>query len=102
MRKGPYVHPKGPYDHIVADSGKDEIMMWAVERDDGGRGFGWTGGHFHSNWGDENYRKVILNALVWLCKMEVPTDGVASTVTEEDLKQNMDEKGRRRKKKKGK
>ena len=100
VRKGPYVHPKGPYDHIVADSGKDEIMMWAVEREDGGRGFGWTGGHYHSNWGNENYRKVILNALVWLCKMDVPTDGISSSITEDDLKQNMDEKGRRKKKKK--
>ena len=99
VRKGPYVYPKGPYDHIVADSGKDEIMMWVVEREDGGRGFGWTGGHFHSNWADENYRKVVLNALVWLCKLEVPAEGVASNVTEEDLKQNLDEKGRKRKKK---
>jgi hypothetical protein len=85
VRKGPYVHPKGPYDHIVARSGQDEIMMWCVERADGGRGFGWTGGHYHKNWGDESYRKGVLNALVWLCKLKVPADGVKSTVTEEDL-----------------
>src|SRR5579859_4480250 len=28
VRKGPYVYPKGPYDHIVAASGQDETMMW--------------------------------------------------------------------------
>ena len=33
-------------------------MMWAVERADGGRGFGFTGGHFHDNWGNDDYRKV--------------------------------------------
>ena len=30
--------------------GADEILAWAVERQDGGRGFGFTGGHFHKNW----------------------------------------------------
>src|SRR5207249_573069 len=29
----------------------NETLAWAVERADGGRGFGFTGGHFHSNWG---------------------------------------------------
>jgi len=92
VRKGKYVHPQGPYEHIVAGSGQDEYMMWCVERADGGRGFGWTGGHYHKNWGDEGYRKVVLNALVWLSKLEVPASGVESTVTEEDLKQNLDKK----------
>ncbi len=43
VRDGPYVYPAGPYDHIVANSGRAEAMMWAVERTDGGRGFGFTG-----------------------------------------------------------
>jgi len=94
VRRGPYVWPQGPYDHIVAGSGQDEVMMWAVERADGGRGFGFTGGHYHKNWANENFRKVVLNALVWLCKLEVPPEGVASTLTEEDLKVNLDPKGR--------
>lgn len=92
VRKGPYVYPRGPYEHIVAASGQDEIMMWCVERPDGGRGFGWTGGHYHKNWGNDDYRKIILNALVWLCKLEVPPNGVESAVTPEDLKQNLDPK----------
>ena len=41
------------------------MLAWAVERPDGGRGFGFTGGHFHINWGDDYFRKLILNALVW-------------------------------------
>lgn len=94
VRKGPYVYPQGPYDHIVAASGQDEIMMWCVERPDGGRGFGFTGGHYHQNWGDENFRKVVLNAVVWLSKIEVPAQGVTSTVTEADLKLNLDPKGK--------
>ena len=94
VRDGPYVHPRGPYEHIIKNSGKDETMMWCVERPDGGRGVGFTGGHFHKNWGDDNFRKVVLNALVWVAKAEVPAEGVPSKVTEDDLKQNLDPKGR--------
>ncbi len=90
VRKGPYVYPKGPYDHIVAASGRAEAMMWAIKRADGGRGFGFTGGHFHDNWANTDFRKVVLNALVWVAKGEVPTGGVTSTVTPEDLDANLD------------
>lgn len=92
VRKGPYVWPKGPYPHIIAASGRPETMLWVVERPDGGRGFGFTGGHYHKNWGDENFRKVILNTLVWLVKLDVPPNGVESRITEDDLKQNLDPK----------
>ncbi len=98
VRKGPYVSPKGPYDHIVAARGRTEAMMWAVERPDGGRGFGFTGGHFHDNWGNDDFRKTVLNALVWLAKAEVPANGVESTVTKEQLDQNLDPKPARKKK----
>jgi hypothetical protein len=63
-----------------------------VERKDGGRGFGFTGGHFHLNWGNADFRRVILNALVWVAKAEVPAGGVDSRVAEEDLKANLDKK----------
>lgn len=95
VRNGPYVYPPGPYAHIQADKGRDETMMWVFERPDGGRGFGFTGGHRHLNWGNENFRKVVLNGLLWLAKVEVPRDGVASTVSEDDLKQNLDVKGKK-------
>jgi len=85
----------GPYDHIVAASGRDETMMWCTDRPDGGRGFGFTGGHRHKNWANENQRKIVLNALLWLCKIEVPADGVESTVTDADLAANLDPKGKK-------
>ncbi|MEW6303143.1 MAG: ThuA domain-containing protein [Verrucomicrobiota bacterium] len=91
-RDGPYVYPKGPYPHIQAMKGRDEVMMWAVQRPDGGRGFGFTGGHFHVNWGDDNFRKVMLNALLWLAKVEVPKNGVASRVADDELFVNLDTK----------
>jgi len=95
VRDGPYVYPKGPYAHIQAEKGEPETMMWAVERPDGGRGVGFTGGHFHKNWGDDNFRKAVLNALVWITGLDVPEGGVASTVTDEDLAKNLDPKEKR-------
>lgn len=94
VREGPYVWPKGPYPHIMEDKGRTEVMMWVRERPDGGRGFGFTGGHRHVNWGNDNFRKVVLNALLWIAKVEVPPQGVVSFVSEDDLKQNLDPKGK--------
>ena len=45
------------------------------------------------NWGNDDYRKLMLNAILWTAKAEVPSDGVNSTVTEADLKANLDKKG---------
>ena len=92
VRNGPYVYPKGPYKHIQEAKGNPEHMMWVVERADGGRGCGFTGGHHHKNWKDDNFRKVVLNALLWVCKVDVPTDGVASSVSDADIAANLDPK----------
>ena len=59
--------------------------MWVQERSDGRRGFGLTGGHFHANWADDDFRRVVLNALVWVCGLEVPSGGVSSRLTAADL-----------------
>jgi hypothetical protein len=96
VRDGPYVYPKGPYKHIQEAKGRPEHMMWAVEREDGGRGVGFTGGHFHTNWQNGNFRKAVLNALVWICKLEVPKDGVESSVSDEEIKQNLDDKRKKK------
>jgi len=92
-RDGPYVYPKGPYPHIQGAKGRKEALMWSVERPDGGRGFGFTGGHFHKSWQDEAFRKVILNALCWIAGVEVPDGGIASApVSDEEIALNLDDK----------
>ena len=91
-RDGPYVYPKGPYPHIQSSRGRMEAMMWVVDRADGGRGLGFTGGHFHDNWGNDDFRKTVLNGLVWLAKAEVPANGVESVLTKEELNANLDPK----------
>ena len=93
-RDGPYVYPKGPYGHIQKNKGRAETMMWTVERADGGRGMGFTGGHFHDNWSNDNFRKVILNSFYWLAKVEVPEGGVQSSVTADGINANLDPKGK--------
>jgi hypothetical protein len=85
VRAGPYVWPAGPYPHILAARGRTETLMWVVEQPDGARGFGLTGGHFHANWANDSFRRVVLNALVWISGAEVPPAGVASSVTAADL-----------------
>jgi type 1 glutamine amidotransferase len=95
VRDGPYVYPKGPYPHIQASKGRAEAVMWTVERTDGGRGFGFTGGHFHDNWGNDNFRKVVLNGLLWIAKAKVPEGGVNSTLSQAELDANLDPKTRR-------
>lgn len=92
VRDGPYVYPRGPYPHIQAAKGRAETMMWAVERPDGGRGVGFTGGHHHRNWATDDFRKVVLNALVWLVKLDVPAEGIVSRVTEAEMMANLDPK----------
>ena len=56
----------------------DYPVGWAVQRRDGGRGFGYTGGHFFKNWWRPDYRRLILNAIVWTAGIEVPAGGVDS------------------------
>jgi len=75
--------------------GQPEHMMWVYERPDGGRGFGFTGAHYHKNWEDDNFRKVVLNALLWMAKVEVPANGFASSVTPDQLMENLDPKPRK-------
>jgi putative heme-binding domain-containing protein len=64
----------------IPGEAQPQVVAWAVERDGGGRGFGFTGGHFFENWGEPNFRRMVLNALLWTAHVEVPAAGVASNV----------------------
>jgi hypothetical protein len=88
--------PDGPYGgnkyvRAAIANGEPQTMAWARERPDGGRGFGVTGAHFHWNWGNDNFRKLVLNAIVWAAHVPVPATGVPSrTPTLEELEANLD------------
>jgi hypothetical protein len=80
----------------VLELKQPQHVAWAVEREDGGRGFGFTGGHFHRGWANEDQRKLVLNAIVWTAKAEVPANGVESKFTPEELEANQDPKASRK------
>ncbi|MDB9741696.1 hypothetical protein OAB00_02460 [Akkermansiaceae bacterium] len=66
-------------------------VMWAKERENGARGIGLTGGHYHKNWANDNFRMQVLNSIIWGLKMEVPIEGVKSPeITEEEINANLD------------
>jgi putative membrane-bound dehydrogenase-like protein len=73
-------------------NGETQHVAWAYDRPDGGRGFGFTGAHNHESWQDENFRKVVLNAILWTAKVEVPQGGCPSkSVGDDEIKQNIDQ-----------
>ena len=83
----------------AVESGETQHVAWAYERPGGGRGFGFTGAHNHVNWQDENFRKVVLNAILWTANVDVPKDGCPSpAVNDERLNENVDDKKPRKKK----
>ena len=74
--------------------GKSQALLWGHVRPDGGRGAGFTGGHYHRNWAIEGYRKLILNTIVWVAGGKVPEGGVPTyAVTEDELNENLDDYG---------
>ena len=76
--------PDGPHSgnssvRAAVQNQEPQHVGWAQQRPDGGRSFGFTGGHVHWNWGDDNFRKVVLNAICWTAHVAVPAAGVVST-----------------------
>ncbi|MHC4594444.1 MAG: family 16 glycoside hydrolase [Planctomycetota bacterium] len=77
--------------HVRARMGMSEHVAWVYERPAGGRGFGFTGGHWHWNWAHNDFRKLVLNALVWITGADVPSYGVPSKrPSVEELEANQD------------
>ncbi|MBT7917658.1 MAG: DUF1080 domain-containing protein [Planctomycetaceae bacterium] len=84
-------HSGNPHVRAAIAAGEIQHMAWASENSNGGRGFGFTGGHYHWNWADDNFRKVMLNAIVWTAHGVVPQGGVESKrLTLDALKENQD------------
>lgn len=86
-------HSGNPDVRKAVANGEPQHMAWAFDRPNGGRSFGFTGGHFHKNWQNDDFRKLVLNAIVWTAKLDVPEGGVPSkTPTDEEMKANLDDK----------
>jgi type 1 glutamine amidotransferase len=79
----------GPHENnptVRAEAGQPQHTAWCRQRPNGGRGFGITGGHYHRVWADDNFRKMVLNAIAWVAKVDVPAGGVPSaTPSKEEM-----------------
>ncbi len=71
-------HENNAFVRSDVDKGIPQTMAWSFVRPNGGRGFGFTGGHMHRNWMNDDYRKLVLNAILWSAKIKVPTNGFNS------------------------
>ncbi len=76
-------HANNPYvREAVLKNKEPQTIAWAYNRPQGGRSFGFTGGHVHNNWQDDNFRMLVLNAIIWTANGNVPSNGVTTTTPE--------------------
>ncbi len=95
--------PDGPHEGnpdvraAILERKEPQHVMWVYQRPatlGAGRAFGFSGGHFHKNWQQDDNRRIVLNAIVWIASLEVPGKGVPSkTPTDEEMAANLDKKG---------
>ncbi len=68
------------YTMLPPEEPRRQVVAWCVERPDGGRGVGIVMPHYLRNWKVDNLRTLVLNAICWTAKLEIPADGVRSTL----------------------
>ena len=64
--------------------GQPQVLSWAYERPDGGRGFGFTGLHLHSNLANPGFRQVLANGAAWVSGKKIPEAGVPTKQLDKD------------------
>ena len=63
----------------------DQTVAWVHERTDGGRSFGTTLGHFHENYSIPEFRRMLVNGILWTAGIDVPAGGAVVDVDPELL-----------------
>jgi ankyrin repeat protein/type 1 glutamine amidotransferase len=61
-------------------NGVPQHLAWVAENPGKGRGFAITGGNFHHNWSQNNFRKLVLNGIAWAAGATIPHGGIDSSV----------------------
>lgn len=69
----------------VPIEGDNQTVAWAWERPEGGRSFGFSGLHYHDNWRLVEYRRLVLQGVLWSVGQPIPADGLAVDVAISDL-----------------
>lgn len=70
-------HSGNPHVRKSVAQREPQHTAWVYERADGGRSFGFTGGHYHWNWGREDILRLVSNAIVWTAKADIPEGGLS-------------------------
>jgi hypothetical protein len=67
--------------------GVEYPIGWVYERrgSEGGRSFGFVGGHFHDNFGINAFRQVVVNGILWTAHIEVPANGAPINIKARDM-----------------
>jgi mono/diheme cytochrome c family protein/type 1 glutamine amidotransferase len=65
---------------VVEDRPEVTTVAWAFERASGGRSFAFSGAHFLAALDEPTLRTVLLNAIFWSARIDVPKDGVRSAL----------------------
>jgi len=76
MRRLDGAHSGNPDVRKSVAAGEPQTVAWTLDRADGGRSFGFTGGHYHWNWANDSVLRLVSNAIAWTAGVEVPIDGV--------------------------
>jgi hypothetical protein len=77
-------HGGNPAVHAEVKDGQPQVVAWAYDRPDGGRGFGFTGMHLHGNLANDSFRTVLVNGAAWVSGLEIPAEGVPSATPSKD------------------
>jgi len=85
-------HSGNPAVRASVAKGEPQVLMWVYERPSGGRGMGFTGGHFHRNWSHEGFRKAVVNGVAWIAGAEIPPTGWDARLTAAQLGSGLDAK----------
>lgn len=80
----------------VERDGKQHPVVWAFERPEGGRSFGCVLGHYHRNFGREEFRRLLTNGILWTAKVDIPEGGAPVKIDDADMKLPPDEPAYRR------
>ena len=65
--------------------GREYAVSWAYQRPNGGRSFGFSGLHYHENWKRTEYRRLILQGILWTLNESIPADGHDVELSESDI-----------------
>lgn len=79
----PLLHTADPKVPAGKQAGAETVVCWAYERPGGGRAFTFTGGHLHSSFAEEGYRRLLVNGILWAAGAAIPPGG-APVVLETD------------------